>query len=71
MFYVESKHTQFPSYPVAYRTLEAALAIASRPISEFREVRHVYDCTNSPVGVLVAVFVRGAGHGTPAVKVEP
>lgn len=59
MYYTEAKGHRWAFVPVAYKSLDDAKREAKRTSHECSHVL-VWDCTDSPVGALVAKFVLGA-----------
>ncbi len=54
-FYVERIGSRWARMAVSYRTLEAAITAAKAGAADAMQTR-AYDCTEGPVGKLVATF---------------
>ena len=58
MFYTEYVGHRWATQSVGHKSLDGAEQEAERSSRDCSEVR-VYDCTNSPSGVLVCVYRKG------------
>ena len=62
-FYVEEKGHRWAMMAVSYKTHEEATGMAQRSSERNATEATVYDCSASPVGVVVAVYRNGRKVG--------